>query len=79
MAVFIARARRWVSIADDMTTAPDLFDDVLAGYWSGTAIKACLDHNVVKGYDPTHYQPDTVVSRDQMAVFIARAFDYTPD
>ena len=77
MAVFVARSQGWVLRTDDMTTAPKLFDDVPAGYWSGTAIKACLDHSVVKGYDPTHYQPDTVVTRDQMAVFIARAFGYT--
>ncbi len=79
MAVFVARSRNWVHLTDDMTTAPQLFDDVPAGYWSGTAIKACVDHKVVKGYDATHYQPDGVVSRDQMAVFVARAFGYTSD
>jgi Tol biopolymer transport system component len=75
MAVFIARAKGWVSIDDAMDTAPELFTDVPAGYWSGTAIKACLDHGVVKGYDATHYQPTWIVSRDQMAVFVTRAFN----
>ncbi len=57
MAVFIARAKGWVSVDDDMTTAPELFSDVPAGHWAGTAIQACVDHGVVNGYDATHYQP----------------------
>jgi hypothetical protein len=73
MAVFVARAKGWVGIDDAMDTAPELFPDVLAGHWAGTAIKACLDHGVVKGYDGW-YQPDWIVSRDQMAVFVQRAF-----
>jgi len=32
MAVFIARAEHWVAIGDDMTTAPQLFPDVPAGF-----------------------------------------------
>ncbi len=75
MAVFIARAKGWVSIDDAMNTAPELFADVPAGYWSGTAIQACVDHGVVNGYDATHYQPTWIVSRDQMAVFVTRAFN----
>ncbi len=74
MAVFIARAKGWVSIDDAMNTAPELFADVPAGYWSGTAIQACVDHGVVNGYDATRYQPTWIVSRDQMAVFVQRAF-----
>ncbi len=74
MAVFVARAEGWVSINDPMDTAPELFADVPAGYWAGTAVKACVDHGVVNGYDATHYQPTWIVSRDQMAVFVTRAF-----
>ncbi len=73
MAVFVARAKGWVSINDAMNTAPELFPDVLAGYWAGTAVKACVDHGVVKGYNGW-YQPTWIVTRDQMAVFMARAF-----
>ncbi len=75
MAVFIARAKGWVSIDDAMNTAPELFTNVPAGYWSGTAVQACVDHGVVKGYDATHFQPTWIVSRDQMAVFVTRAFN----
>ncbi len=74
MAVFIARAKGWVSIDDPMNTAPELFADVPAGYWAGTAIAACVDHGVANGYDATHYQPTWIVTRDQMAVFVQRAF-----
>jgi len=57
-----------------MTTAPQVFPDVPAGYWSGTAIKACVDHGVVQGYLDGLYHPGDPVTRDQMAVYIARAF-----
>jgi hypothetical protein len=29
---------------------------------------------VGQGYDETHHGPDIVVTRDQMAVYVARAF-----
>jgi Tol biopolymer transport system component len=74
MAVFIARAKGWVQVDDDMTTAPELFLDVPAGFWSGTAIQACVDHSVVQGYGDGYYRPESVVTRDQMAVYVARAF-----
>jgi len=75
MAVFIARSRGWIAIADDMDTAPELFPDVPAGFWAGLAIEACVDNEVVKGYRDGYYRPTWTVSRDQMAVFITRAFD----
>jgi len=74
MAAFIARAMGWVSIDDDMDTAPQLFPDVPAGYWSGTAIEGCVTHDVVHGYPDGYYRPTTTVTRDQMAVYVARAF-----
>jgi len=74
MAAFIGRAMGWVSIDDDMDTAPQLFPDVPAGYWSGTAIEACVVHDVVQGYPEGYYRPTVTVTRDQMAVYVARAF-----
>jgi len=74
MAVYVARARGWVGIEDDMTTAPELFPDVPAGFWSGTAVQACVTNGVVKGYDDGNYYPSNIVTRDQMAVYVARAF-----
>jgi hypothetical protein len=74
MCVFIARANEWVDPYDLMNTAPEIFPDVWAEYWCGTAIQACLEHGVVKGYPDGLYRPWLAVSRDQMAVFIWRAF-----
>jgi len=75
MAVFVARARGWVKIGDDMTTAPELFPDVPAGFWAGTAVQECVDNQVVRGYDDGLYHPEIQVTRDQMAVYIAKAFE----
>jgi hypothetical protein len=30
---------------------------------------------VVQGYDDGYYHPEVMVTRDQMAVYVARAFD----
>ena len=75
MAVFMARATGDVMIGEDMDTAGELFLDIPAGYWAGTAIEACIGNGVVKGYDDGYYRPWLAVTRDQMAVFIYRAFD----
>jgi hypothetical protein len=74
MAVFVARSTGWVSIDDDMTTAPELFPDVPAGFWAGTAVEACVTNGVVHGYEDGSYHPEVLVTRDQMAVYVARAF-----
>ena len=74
MAVFVARSQGWVTIGEDMTTEAPAFEDVPLGHWAGKAIKECVDHGVVHGYDATHYQPDWTVTRDQMAVFVQKAF-----
>jgi Tol biopolymer transport system component len=74
MAVFIARATYLLGADVPMDTAPDLFDDVPAGYWAGTAIEACVENGIVRGYRGDSYAPELTVSRDQMAVFIARGF-----
>ena len=57
-----------------MTAAPEVFPDVPAGFWAGTAGQACVDHEVVQGYDDGNYYPANIVTRDQMAVYVARAF-----
>ena len=74
MAVYVARAKGWVAIDDDMTTAPEVFPDVPAGFWAGTAIETCVENDVVRGYDDGYYRPEATVTRDQMAVYVARAF-----
>jgi hypothetical protein len=75
MCVFIARARGWVVGDESMATNDEaLFPDVPAHYWCGAAIQACMAHGIVLGYPDGTYRPYLDVTRDQMAVFIWRAF-----
>ena len=34
----------------------------------------CVEHGVVSDYDDGYYHPEVVVRRDQMAVYVTRAF-----
>ncbi|MCK4298155.1 MAG: S-layer homology domain-containing protein, partial [Planctomycetes bacterium] len=75
MAVFIARA-----VAGDDDSVPDgpdtaTFDDVPTDYWAYKYVEYCAAEGIVQGYDPVTYGTTTTVSRDQMAVFVARTFD----
>ena len=75
IAVFGARAKRWVDIGDPMDTAPELFRDVPAGFWAGTAIEACVDNGVMDGDSDGYFHPTRIVTRAEMAVVVQRAFD----
>jgi len=70
MAVYVARARSY----DLPEVTEDLFRDVPVGFWADQEIKACVDNGVVGGYPDGYYRPTWTVSRDQMAVFVYRAF-----
>ena len=83
MAVFIARAMCGgeAEVPDpECTEAP--FPDVACDFWACKHVVYCVDEAVVSGYEDG-YHPDGVVSRDQMAVFLARAMcggeDQVPD
>jgi len=52
------------------TTFPDVTDT----YWAYKHIEYCVENGVVQGYEDGLYHPEIVVTRDQMAVYIARAF-----
>ena len=54
-------------------TTPD-FPDVPTSFWTYKHIEYLKDHSVVGGYPDGWYHPEVVCTRDQMAVFIARAF-----
>jgi len=49
------------------------FDDIGYCCWARKEIAACAAAGIVNGYPVGGYRPDVVVTRDQMAVFIARA------
>jgi hypothetical protein len=81
MAVYIARAMVTPSgdagVPDPPAGDPTFSDVTAAGDWSW-----CYNHveylaaeDIVQGYWDGTYRPDQVVTRDQMAVYIARAFD----
>jgi len=88
MAVYVARAlvapTGEAALADYVPPAPRNFPDVPStGYgddgtdpfWAYKHIEYCVEHGVVQGYDDGYYHPDYVVTRDQMAVYITRAFE----
>jgi len=77
MAVYIARAMVApggdAAVPDPPTTAT--FPDVPDSFWSYRHVEYCVSESVVAGYGDGLYHPGYPVSRDQMAVYIARAFD----
>jgi hypothetical protein len=80
MAVYMARAM--VAPAGDAAvpepTEPPAphFPDVGAANesWCYKHVEYCYDHGVVKGYEDGTYRPGVQVHRDQMAVYVQRAF-----
>jgi hypothetical protein len=79
MAVFIARAivtpTGEAGLADYQPPATPTFDDVPTTYWSYKHIEYLAQQGVVRGYVDGYYRPGRYVTRDQMAVYIARAFE----
>lgn len=48
------------------------FPDVAADFWAHGQVMDCLQEGLVAGYPDGLYHPEGVLSRDQMAVFLAR-------
>jgi len=80
MAVFIARAM--VAPGGDAAipdpVLPHGFPDVATTFWAYTQVEYCAAQGVVQGYDDGYYHPERQVTRDQMAVYVARAFHLLP-
>jgi hypothetical protein len=57
--------------------APDTpsFSDVPADFWAYKHVEYLAALGVVAGYTEDSYCPEYICSRDQMAVYITRAFD----
>jgi hypothetical protein len=68
MAIFIARA---AGITAPVSGA--VFPDVPEGYWADNEIQACLDNDIVAGFDDGLYRPTQLVTRAQMSVFVVKA------
>lgn len=78
MAVYIARSivapSGEAGLSDYVPSDPRNFPDVDSDFWAYKHIEFCVEHGVVNGYDDGDYHPEIVVTRDQMAVYVARAF-----
>jgi hypothetical protein len=78
MAVYVARAMvaptGEAALADYVPADPRNFPDVASDFWSYRHIEYCVENGVVSGYLDGLYHPEIVVTRDQMAVYVARAF-----
>ncbi len=76
MAVYVARAM--VAPGGDAAipdpVPPASFPDVPDTFWTYKQVEYCLSQSVVSGYGDGLYHPEWVVTRDQMAVYVQRAF-----
>jgi hypothetical protein len=79
MAVYVARSiatpRGEVGLAGYVPGDPRNFPDVPSDFWAWKHVEYCVEHGVVEGYDDGLYHPERQVTRDQMAVYVARAFE----
>jgi hypothetical protein len=77
MAVFIARSivtpTGEAGLADYQPPAVPSFSDVPIHSWSYRHIEYCAENSIVAGYADGFYRPSKLVTRDQMAVYVARA------
>jgi len=80
MAVFVARAIVTPTDRPDLPsyTPPETatFPDVATDHWAYKYIEYIAQDSVAvtQGYDDGNYRPDAIVTRDQMAVYVQRAF-----
>jgi hypothetical protein len=73
MAVFITRALNQVP-ADGYCGSADPFTDVSFNRWSCKYVKKLAELGITTGYGDGRFGPGDFVERDQMAVFLSRAF-----
>jgi hypothetical protein len=73
MAVFITRALNQVP-ADGYCGTTDPFTDVSYNRWSCKYVKKLAELGITTGYGDGRFGPGDFVERDQMAVFLSRAF-----
>jgi hypothetical protein len=75
MAVFIARAMTGSDEYVPDPSGPASFPDVAADFWAYRHVEYIAGQGVAAGYGDGLYHPEMLCTRDQMAVYIARAFD----
>jgi beta propeller repeat protein len=77
MAIFIARADAGGEANVPPGPGTATFIDIPTDHWAFKYVEYCEDQGIVGGYGDGTYRPTSPVTRDQMSVFMARAFDYT--
>ncbi len=82
MAVFIARATADppgdAGLVDYDPPATATFPDVPADFWAHRYVEFIAEQGVTQGFPDGLYYPEVVCTRDQMAVYVARAFELIP-
>jgi len=73
MAVFISRALAGGDANVPTGPSTATFPDVLTDHWAFRYVEYAVSHGVTGGYPDGTYRPTLTVTRDQMAVFVARA------
>jgi Tol biopolymer transport system component len=73
MSVYIARALAGGDGHMPIASGEPTFTDIGADFWAYQSIEYCAAAGIVQGYDDNTYRADLAVTRDQMAVYIARA------
>ena len=73
MAVFISRALAGGDSLVPTGPATATFTDVPTTHWAYKYVEYAVDQGVVGGYSDGTYRPTLTVTRDMMAVFVARA------
>jgi len=73
MAVFVSRALAGGDALVPSGPATATFWDVPTDHWAFRYVEYAAENRVVGGYGGGEYRPTETVTRDQMAVFIARA------
>ena len=78
MAVFLLRAKHGSSYSPPLPSG--VFQDVPTNHWAAAWIERLAAEGITSGCNasPPQYCPATPVTRDQMAVFIARTFNISP-
>jgi hypothetical protein len=73
MAVFLLRSMHGASYSPP--AASGIFDDVPTSYWAASWIEQLYNEGITSGCGGGNFCPNASVTRAQMAVFLARAFD----
>ncbi len=63
-----------LAVDETPSGATEAFADVAEDQWAYSEIMACVRAGIVRGYDDNTYHPEGYVTRDQLAVYFARAF-----